>query len=964
MKGELYVKGVRLDISDNTTFPYSKILSDLNNLSDIKTEYSKTITLPRTSNNDTFFNNTFRLDSLTNISNNISMSTRERPEFKLYYNGDVIASGIVKFTGVTQDGYNIVLQSDTNRFLTRLKDINLNNLYLSGPNDDINSYLLTTSEASIHPAPVKFNRPNISSGGPVYEKKFFDNSLPLESTNIPYYSSTAGSWIKPMLSWNGEEDEFEKETYWNGTTVDNKYDYPKYNKDLLQWSAPNLEYGIFFKRILEMVFNDATVEGKGIVPFENDSFFSDNNPYYSKLMLGLGSQFDEKENSYTVDGEPLIDVKSWDYKSVQNPPVYIDFDLPYPNIQRKNGKYIVEGNLLLDTLLPDNVTSQLVSIVPFEHCEYTDRVNNFRTDYSNQAISFKLGVKPPPNGGVSSTLPTTRGMIVKFDGIKDTNGVARDNDWLENRNIMGFIIEPNFDTDAKKSHTLPNGNIINSTLYPSVQFWNYPDDFEDTGDATLIDEVVFINDFAGARNYVRNGSTITYKYNARNIALQDKIGYRQGTDGGELLYVPGVSTDLYDIDGSLPFEVGKNVQTFVSNLPEGNYEFNIYGEYKRELVEPVPGVFRFNYYTDLIGTINVTTILNRVNDEQKPSIDPDLYKLHVKAFSRPVTLVDSLFNNNEDSTLFDYFSEYVKMFNLYLTDTKDGSVKLGTLNSLLKVNTALGEKEFLDWSNKIDATNTEIELSSGVNNITFSTEELETTNGQRYLKSYSQQYGNRKIIINPESNIDQPIVESKFTFPIITDNYEFDYDTFKRIHVPIKLINNEEVDSSDIQTAESKLPIFFMDYDTTDTYNAQINFWHPDWEKGAWSSVLNDWNVGYNIGFKAKDTVDNIRAQFATPSVSYDYYFKPSEPSRDIYQTCWERYIEEIYDENTKILRATINLTVEEYQELSFGTRIYINNTLWRLNSIKDFNLIGGGDCKVELISIKDYDNLIQTFNL
>lgn len=74
----------------------------------------------------------------------------------------------------------------------------------------------------------------------------------------------------------------------------------------------------------------------------------------------------------------------------------------------------------------------------------------------------------------------------------------------------------------------------------------------------------------------------------------------------------------------------------------------------------------------------------------------------------------------------------------------------------------------------------------------------------------------------------------------------------------------------------------------------------------------------------------------------------------DIYTLFWQRYIEERYDRNNKVVTCYVNITPEEYQNFEFNKFVNIDNQLYFVNRIFDFNLTSNEPTKVELITIQD----------
>ena len=75
-----------------------------------------------------------------------------------------------------------------------------------------------------------------------------------------------------------------------------------------------------------------------------------------------------------------------------------------------------------------------------------------------------------------------------------------------------------------------------------------------------------------------------------------------------------------------------------------------------------------------------------------------------------------------------------------------------------------------------------------------------------------------------------------------------------------------------------------------------------------------------------------------------------------IYYKCWEKYISDLYDQNNRIL--TANVVFKDRPSAEMLRKFYwFNNTLWRMNAIKDYNVAGYDSTVVEFIKVIDPEN-------
>lgn len=96
---------------------------------------------------------------------------------------------------------------------------------------------------------------------------------------------------------------------------------------------------------------------------------------------------------------------------------------------------------------------------------------------------------------------------------------------------------------------------------------------------------------------------------------------------------------------------------------------------------------------------------------------------------------------------------------------------------------------------------------------------------------------------------------------------------------------------------------------------------------------------------------------YATFNVPMEVYYKRVEPTDnvyDIYTLFWQRYIEERYDKNNKVVTCYVKLDANDFQNFEFKKFVNIDNQLYFVNRIFDFNLTSNDPTKVELITIQD----------
>lgn len=134
----LYIKGKYVDVDDDQLFLFTYSNNSVESPEAIKNNYSKTITVKGTPNNNKLFDELYLLDSVIN-----RFDTSKREPFELYDNGNLIESGYVKLNAIKYEKnnpsyeitlygmlgdffYKLAYKDDSNDVELSLKDLQYN----------------------------------------------------------------------------------------------------------------------------------------------------------------------------------------------------------------------------------------------------------------------------------------------------------------------------------------------------------------------------------------------------------------------------------------------------------------------------------------------------------------------------------------------------------------------------------------------------------------------------------------------------------------------------------------------------------------------------------------------------------------------------------------------------------------------------------------------------------------------
>lgn len=134
-----------LDLYDNVPLPINKSIIDIQNIAERKSDFSKTITLPGTSNNNDIFSNIFNLARSVQNDNTYNFAPDFNPSLKadaiLYKNGIAMINGYLQLTNINivddyQIEYEVIIIGKTANLFQDLGDKKLNELDLSSFDHD------------------------------------------------------------------------------------------------------------------------------------------------------------------------------------------------------------------------------------------------------------------------------------------------------------------------------------------------------------------------------------------------------------------------------------------------------------------------------------------------------------------------------------------------------------------------------------------------------------------------------------------------------------------------------------------------------------------------------------------------------------------------------------------------------------------------------------------------------------
>lgn len=337
---------------------------------------------------------------------------------------------------------------------------------------------------------------------------------------------------------------------------------------------------------------------------------------------------------------------------------------------------------------------------------------------------------------------------------------------------------------------------------------------------------------------------------------------------------------------------------------------------------------------------------------------------------RPFRLTDVL----GDFTVYDFFLQYCKMFNLSVICDKN-DVKVLTRESLFN------DSNIYDL--QIDRNSFTVEPYKLENKyVTFDFKDSDTTYSKNFKSENGFNYGGKKLVTNYNFNTTNQTLTNSFnsvinenqlnvylTNSMITDNKnkfvlkyaDYALPTFTvRSAVPFTTNKKSYSIGFECKVTDNN-PVKYISDDTGFERRSDTYCWH----KWAFEPdiILDKTKPCYISSYITYDH-QNYSYLFTEPSVNY---LKNPNISKEtvnglinckyIYPTFWESYIEDRYFTNGKKLTTKVLFKPDEIVNLSFGRLYDIDNCVWHINAINDYNPNSFEPVTVEFVKVNDINN-------
>lgn len=1007
----LYIKGKYVDVDDDQLFLFTYSNNSVESPEAIKNNYSKTITVKGTPNNNKLFDELYLLDSVIN-----RFDTSKREEFELYDNGSLIESGYVKLNSIKYEknnpSYEITLYGMLGDFFYKLayKD-DSNDVELSLKDLQYNYKRLPVLLGEGNDAPTQ-NVDNISQD--VDETKtlfywnadFIWNSWLMQFTDkYPHQNECWEDFVTAAPVYSGYNEDFDNDvvvtnmnypagyssilpnTIKNGSdTYSTKQNYAKIKTDreLDQWEIRDLRSSvqrpaIKLDKLFKKIVDYSKQNGYEIV-FDKDIDFTgekDNalNNYFHKsyILLDALDTTSEQTNIYSVSSPEEQTTSSTDWTEQD-----IKFN---DNLSADTSKYnVTYFNLLLNERFK-----------PFDNPDAQAAINNPSGVLATSAYLFDKGgsgyLRDP-----SQTYLSLFGAFVYY--FKIYNGA----DLVDER--MFFVEcckrKPKFTT---KQQTYFNNSIkkwivdnighevdykvINKTMInavtpadPDNHFITFENDIELNFTLPSSSDVKV----KLSRNYILLGRTVPFDDNREE---RDWFPFtdNNGDNMKKMIYkfngdaVYNYSNNWSFLRSMTAFE-SQSIVSANSSVYYGSQEFKSQYISKADLFANTSSPFKYlvdwcklfnmRFRTDIVTkTIYIEQRNNYfvdkiVNLTQKIDYSKDFNINPIYVDKRIYKFGSEVDNENYAGYIYKkkYGSNYSsKMFNTkyeFDNETKevfeDNTYKtnIDYLMSSPYFNTTLVKDniqypnmllmpkyEYTLWNNDEEYSQTMFGLQSYYNIL---------PKDDAFYKQCLFDKENKTL----ESMNSLVMFDKLYTMPLQNGDYK---PYMLTDDLPILLtLNNDN---------NCYLNAY---YDDAKHYNVD-NYWQLRTQDG----IIDEYGTQGKIGiwtFMLPIMNNNLSEM---NKYTQSYYFKEPNPKFEhndfdsnacIFDRYWSDYISDVFDKNTKVIECYIFL--DEMPADALRKFYLINNSLWSILEITDYNYKSKEPTKVTLIRVKNKYNYIN----
>ena len=968
MKTELYIEGNLVELDESVKFAITKEFDDLSNPTNIINDWTKEVAIPFTNRNHILFGHLYNVNKRYISSGvGVNFNPHTKFNFQLIYNGILIMSGYMKMNSITREGgkghYNITLNGMLGKILSDLKNIGFKN-----------------------------------SEYPIDEKKYVDTYINKELVllsfeNIPNTSLTEDGAIRS--NW-----------------IDGQY-YNVVRYIAMLTSNPEMQ----MTKTPIKPYTDYII--KGILPAST--------PFYAVILFknNIPMKFldyidgESKEYQFNSEDFDSMVVQS---RMTFKPIIIIRKNQPYSIIgftPTNSGYY---PNFDSTTFCKTDIRGNSIKFVSIE-----DELNNSNYPTAKYTAESAVGdgLLPRQLGECRSYYQQPYIYFNKLFQMfaakaKEVTGYEfdLDADWFNEDNPywsrLCMLLNP-LNTEESNNGIHNDYYILTKAENTARHFWN-PEDCKQTKlyslyshtsnelnpiysdgkwylkydeilklSAHTINSRIFVDKLTTENedNYLRLNGLAFFK---NRLIFKNSLG--------EVVYTKkfAITSDQYASEGTdgYTFSNEYKEQQYQSLISDGYSVYlapekgEIDGDYKvfTSIIPLNQEISAFQYSDYFTMEIESEWTENFVVLQNEDEYDYPIYwevgynnwditYINAKRSFASFTISDLW---DENTSVYDSILNYTKIFGLlWSVDEVDKKIFLTRRVNFFK------DYSIVDWSDKIDYSKQFIisPIITDYKYVEFNYADLDTDINNAYNKEFDVNYGELRLdtayVFNDETNefFAAPIPSS-----ITSSDSMISYPNM--INGKLNLITNTEI-YPDLKSENGPASSFGSYFFRNDNQPIDRNLsgiaitddTEMMKEMGEYTYILNTSLI--NVAspsslpyLSIKNTTgegylkDNL-CVFNTPQTSYS---SEVYSGKSIYYNFWKNYLDERYSNKIKKVTCYINLSPTDYFNFNFNQFVTIENQLYFVNKIYDYDVERQISTKVDLLTIQDARNFyFDNFN-
>lgn len=900
MRIQLILENQEVELNDKVNIPLNKSFENLDNPTDIISDYSKTINIPMTSKNNLILSNSYRIDRTVlshNLDTNLGiyLDPTKRIPMKLLYNSSVILEGYAKFVssnystknkyytlnlfGVLGDIFQklkkVVLTEDELTDEQKSEDDGGKKYVLDDPclqaSRFVNSEYIDASWRNEVPQYINaIDSLDIIGFAPSYRgyyNDFASDKIQIGNEIVNISDSLTEVWKQTYKNQNPSKTDEQAQSYAEALGASDVVGDGMKDYQMGEYRSYMLKPFIYFDKLLRMYQLQITKLSDYILELD-DNWFNVNNPYWTRMCYML--DYLDSRDGNTDSEEQITNQESFSFYT------------------QTGGIYCRHNS---------NIKNDYIA-------------NNSSFSINSSGIDIRMEAAIP-----KADIPS---MIYNDEKISVT-----------------FLTSTYFKIEASIF------NRASSTTYKKSYYASVYD-FKDVEYYINCDESEYIK--------LTQGPTTKTVY-----GLQSYID-TGSTANTDVTY--GVTLSV-----SIPTIIGD----FTTNAKDG-----IVLSYRVDCV---------NYYQNRLFTIGEKPDYRPDGDFFSTDITPVKAIYYSKVTFKPSyiqrTWRDSIPVNiqsiyHKEEPLFDVILQYTKMFGLvWDVDYTEKKIKI------LRKSTYFNSITTEDWTHRIDRSKDFIvePITFGKRYTMFNYEDVDGYRYSAYKDKYGVNYGDKRIYTGYDFGYETNNLFSGVSPSSASSKSFIDIDSLINWNLTSYITPKQEtkpiIDCEDEDEAASislynwylrgenvylTSPVYITDDTAIMKQNGE--FCWTDKSMISSNGIRIQTFPIFNIAFDSTRLYPNLIGKtlncvFNTPNVDYTYDKSVSKSiGNSIYDLFWSDYINERYNIQNKKVTCYINLYPEEFNTFKFSKFIVLDNQLFIINKIYDYDLNSNSSTKVELIQI------------